>query len=411
MASPDDYTPRMSRIEGLPDELILGILSRLSFASFYCVAQSSRRLRAICRDRTYRLFRIAREALRQNTVSGHGWHAILQSNHQKDTLRFSPVMLAVALRLPTLWRLLPLIRKDLFCGECLEFRRQPQFVQNAKWLLTKVNYCMGCKEYHGAMLFPRDPVTWAPRDRCLAHTGSVRLCPHQKRDWAEIVRGHSEWLQEPTPMHNRPFFRCTECEVPSNSAGAAIFYDMGGSYFSYARLLPDSPDLRKGHILGEDYLSAVRTFCMTAEYQYICPHLRLDNPYLLFRLSRAISGLWTRRTSGEPQQVQTNRELREVSGYLFQCRSCHCVINLRRVRVESTGPGKLGKFRLALKTWQRVPVADTPGARHLAKLDPLSYGDVDVWGPRSRCISWCESADCGTNRLGRREAKVLEAAW
>ncbi|KAK8066919.1 hypothetical protein PG997_013666 [Apiospora hydei] len=198
MSSPVPYTPRMSRIEGLPDELILNILSRLSFDSFYCVAQCSRRLRAICRDRTYRWFRLARDALRQNAVSGHEWQALLQSKHLKDTMRFSPVMLAVALKLPTLWRLLPLIRKYLFCGECLEFRQQPQFVQNAKWLLTKNNYCMGCKEYHGAMLFPRDSVTWAPRDRCLAHIGSVRLCPHQQRDWAEIVRGKSEWLQGPT---------------------------------------------------------------------------------------------------------------------------------------------------------------------------------------------------------------------
>ncbi|KAK8017416.1 hypothetical protein PG993_013742 [Apiospora rasikravindrae] len=413
MASFGRTMSRISRLEGLPDELILDIIRRLSFDSFYCVSQCSRRLRAICKDRSCRRFREIQKELGQDKVNTHEWQVRMQSKHQKDTMRFSPKMLTVALRVPTLWRLLPLLRKDVFCGECLEFRQQPQFVRNARWLLKKEHYCSGCGDYHGAVLFPPDPLTWAPGEYCLAHSGSVRLCPHQQRTWAEIGRVQPALLWESGLMTpNRQFFHCTECdEVASNSCGAAIYYDLDAAHLQYGRLLPDSPDLRQGKSLGEEYLSAVQTFGKTAEYQYICPHLRLDDPHLLFRLARAIPDFWSRHSSGGPNLFHTDPNLSEASGYVFQCRSCRCLMELDLVREKSTNPGKLGKVRLALRTRQRMILADSPGAEYLLKLDPASYGVVDVRGPRSRCISWCESSGCATNRLGRREARVLEAAW
>ncbi|KAK8047829.1 hypothetical protein PG996_015893 [Apiospora saccharicola] len=248
----------------------------------------------------------------------------------------------------------------------------------------------------------------------LAHSGSVRLCPHQTFTWRAIPRGYASWLAErPRPAAGRTHVPCDACDSTSKTAsGAGVYYDRketNAVKLVYERRLPDVPDIRKGSVIGGSYLNTVREFCKAGEYQYICPHIQLGNPHLIERLIRAIPGFWSTHTG--PKRLQIREDAFDLSAYVFLYGSCNCFVQLSLVRESCPNPDGPKIVSLAMQSLQRVLVADTPGERFLTKLDPASYGHVNIRGPSSRCISWCDNSDCATSRLGRREAKILEAAW
>ncbi|KAK8135473.1 hypothetical protein PG984_003413 [Apiospora sp. TS-2023a] len=409
------YTPRMSQLESLPDELILKIISALGFAGFYCISQCSRRLKNICEDRIFETFNDNKDILAQAKMDRQEWQVQLRSQHQMHAMRTLFQTSQLAIRERTIWRLSRLLRKDLFCDECFEFRYQLQFLLNSRRLLDRRS-CVVCVKYHGTMLFPTHPDTGKLGRVCLAHSGFVRLCPHQTFGWRAIARGHASWRAErPRRAVGRRHIHCDACDSTSKTAsGTGVYYDKDGAMLlMYERRLPDVLDIRKGSVIGSSYLNTVREFCKVAEYQYICPHIQLDNPHLVERLFRAIPGFWSYHTG--PTRPQTDEDECDLSGYVFKCGSCNCFVQLSLVRESCPNPDDPEKLSLVLQSWQRVVVADTPvetpGESFLTKLDPASYGHVNIRSPSSRCITWCDTPDCATSRLGRREAKILEAAW
>ncbi|KAK7910760.1 hypothetical protein PG985_013241 [Apiospora marii] len=412
MANSVTDQPNISRLESLPDELLLGILSTLPFESFYCISQSSRRLRNLCEDRVFQVFQDRKRNLVRSEMNRYDWQVQLRREHQPHPAGFChDITSKIARELPDPCYLAPLLRKKLLCEECQEFWSRCQSSYNGRRLLAKKR-CRGCMKYHGAMLFPKHPDTGALGPVCLAHLGYVRLCPHKFLRWRDMVRIHARCLENPQWTFSR---RCQACEESTStfSSSACVTHDTRRATLLYERRLPGLLDARNGSAIGGDYLDTVREFCRAAEYQYICPHLRLDNLDLVQQLIRAIPGFWSIHTQPVPEGTETDTDEARPAfkGHVFQCGSCNCRMQLSLVREGGPSPDIPDSVYLTFSAWQRVVVTKFPRAKFLTKLDPASYGYVDVRSPLSRCISWCDTPDCTTSRLRRREAKVLEAAW
>ncbi|KAK8110336.1 uncharacterized protein PG998_006793 [Apiospora kogelbergensis] len=373
--------PAQSRLEHLPDELLFEICDLLRFDSFHCLSQCSRRLRDFCEDGFFK----QRQELRVEF-----WKML------------NPLQPFVS---PPLHELSSLLQRDQFCEECLTLRFYNQGARVSK--LEEKHYCFTCQSFHGIVLFNKCPV-FAKSASCLGWTGQVRLCPHFTLDWYELVSTYfTRWA--PPGKYKYPYFPCPTCEDDKTSYGTGLHYTYDGSkvILQHSRTLPR---LSRHHLeMGNElYFDRVREFCNNAEYQYLCPHLRLDNPEVVRALTRALSrycGLVTFKTYNK-----LNRRLYSV----FNCGSCDCQIAVglnRDIRPSSTCLTPKCPV-LVVRQIVRIPYSQTPTREFLTKLDPATYGDdAFIRSPVSEGVSWCKTPDCATTRLGRREAMLLQDCW
>lgn len=313
---------------------------------------------------------------------------------------------------------------EYFCADCQRAKRQPDWAERLKRMLSESLWCNGCQKKHYLALFDPpdwsdDPATRAER-KCFVHKARFRLCLHASLTLAEI--NETDWKQPGYRRYGGEVF--IQCEHPD--------------HFTYRDAL--------GYLDGAPYVK-IKPRIDGPGADFVKYGIRV-HPWKSSNLTRQTQGeddggakAWSSRLVSRDQvdfgieaeedcrrAISVARTVDLFSSSLFRACS-HLRKNTYRLAQNATPSAR--SYRACSTCYLEIDISDpvhkefsipirivgywfardpNETAQMAVKtLDPDSYDAPTETSTRN--ITWCDDLDCATTFEGRRAQLLREHAF
>lgn len=185
LIAPMHHNAMHSPLCGLPESILLRIMSLTDHVSLFCLRRTCRTFMRLFSDRQFR-------RLHDDTIKH--WAETNWPMVSAQTLRWKSENVQPSLK--SALRLL--IQKDMYCTTCRIVRPNRKQADSDHKSRIKLLYCSACATKHPINLFSHRQQQEDSRSRiCIGREGNVRICEHVVLTWADIqtLRGERHDLE------------------------------------------------------------------------------------------------------------------------------------------------------------------------------------------------------------------------
>ena len=297
-----------------------------------------------------------------------------------------------------------LLRKDLFCSQCLDARKDQSFVvRKGNEMFHSSLFCHGCLEAHPRGLFSAKQRS-SPRRICIGREGYISLCSHKTLTWTEFEEFQNAWRSG-----SQTCIKCDHCPHPysQSSRGHVGVVNLWGSPYITTKVPVFKIDPRRE--LTIDDMKRICKFSrnLSAANSTFCPHIRLDDNKLLTAFKPP--GCVCLQSNMNREQIQLRaRECGEIDSFCLDkanedpSRAGHLLLDtdsheLRCDQCRAFYSWSRDGSSVFVSRQNYFLAKQTPTSKYwLQALNPMSWSVID--DEETKHSWWCSDTNCFTTR-------------